>query len=398
MDTSVDLQPVFVNISRSLEFIQKQNAHLEERVMARLHNIETINAGVQFHLSTLHDAIKQNTQKILELKSFNNELQQQLEEMKKKNELLENKLKQFEIEKEKEIELIKDEYETQILKLEKLMTERYEQEAIIRDYTPEKSILTENVWDKFYKTESPTEKLLQSSVKELEDKLKQANLNAQDANTQKDIIWEKMEELKKNHKNEVNNLKKQLDDRKQKILKLEKELQVMKQLATPTLMTNDTISLIWTTGTLFHNFDGKKCETILAAQEFNEPKLYKWNIKILSLEEVENSWSLSIGISKVSEHFTPGRSCGGWGYISNGSKNHAWNHEIYQYGEKYGEGDVITCILKFQKKEEEEESKKLIGTLEFLKNGKSMGIAFNNVIGPVVAAVTSNTKCSISLF
>jgi len=68
-----------------------------------------------------------------------------------------------------------------------------------------------------------------------------------------------------------------------------------------------------------------------------------------------------------------------WGYLSNGQK---YNAGIAQaYGDRYSDGDVITIELEFGSKQ-----------ITFYKNGKSQGVAFQNLSGPVFPAVSSHAE------
>lgn len=72
---------------------------------------------------------------------------------------------------------------------------------------------------------------------------------------------------------------------------------------------------------------------------------------------------------------------GGWGYIGgNGQKIHKSPTGI-NYAAPYGTGDIIGVQLDFEAK-----------TIEFFKNGESLGVAHENLVGPVVAAVSTVGK------
>eukprot|EP01084_Bolivina_argentea_P249978 418645_1 len=69
-----------------------------------------------------------------------------------------------------------------------------------------------------------------------------------------------------------------------------------------------------------------------------------------------------------------------WGYVGGtGGKcsESGWFPDNVPYGEKYTQGDKIECRLNFERK-----------TIEFLKNDKSMGIAFHNLHCAVKPAVS----------
>eukprot|EP00456_Euglypha_rotunda_P015188 TRINITY_DN14859_c0_g1_i13.p1 TRINITY_DN14859_c0_g1~~TRINITY_DN14859_c0_g1_i13.p1 ORF type:complete len:124 (-),score=7.83 TRINITY_DN14859_c0_g1_i13:80-451(-) len=98
--------------------------------------------------------------------------------------------------------------------------------------------------------------------------------------------------------------------------------------------------------------------------------------------ETPNSWRMIAGV--VPSTFT----CmgnkqwvgagGSWGYIA-GTGGKCCNTPLStNFGETWGgKGDVIGVRLDFA-----------TGHLEFLKNGVSQGVAYNNVRGPVHAAVS----------
>jgi hypothetical protein len=75
---------------------------------------------------------------------------------------------------------------------------------------------------------------------------------------------------------------------------------------------------------------------------------------------------------------------GGWCYVGGGG-NKAYNKSSSDaYGEKFIAGDVVGVSLDFDRK-----------TIEFFRNGKSQGVAFDNLKGPVYACISScadNTK------
>ncbi len=69
----------------------------------------------------------------------------------------------------------------------------------------------------------------------------------------------------------------------------------------------------------------------------------------------------------------------GWGYFGNrGSK---WHDGETSHGKGYKTGDAVSCVVDLGQ-----------GTLEFLLNGQSQGVAFSNVEGPVRPAVSIHPK------
>jgi len=94
-----------------------------------------------------------------------------------------------------------------------------------------------------------------------------------------------------------------------------------------------------------------------------------------------NTWKFIVGVVPASFQIN-GLSTwvgaqGGWGYI--GGLGHKNNNSSTNspYGETYTAGDIIGVALNFEMK-----------TIEFLKNGKSFGVAFENLEAPVFAAVS----------
>ncbi len=56
------------------------------------------------------------------------------------------------------------------------------------------------------------------------------------------------------------------------------------------------------------------------------------------------------------------------------------------YGLTYAQGDVITCVVDLDE-----------GTLEFQRNGQSLGVAHDNVKGPVRPAVAMGGGCAVKI-
>jgi hypothetical protein len=94
-----------------------------------------------------------------------------------------------------------------------------------------------------------------------------------------------------------------------------------------------------------------------------------------------NTWKFIIGVVPVRFQINAVStwigSQGGWGYIGGlGHKNHN-SSTNFPYSEPFSTGDIIGIQMDFEK-----------STIEFLKNGKSMGIAYENLAGPVNVAVS----------
>jgi hypothetical protein len=119
------------------------------------------------------------------------------------------------------------------------------------------------------------------------------------------------------------------------------------------------------------------------AAAMNKPGLIQeFSIEILGSPASPNSWRLIVGVVPASFTCTGNKQWVGasesWGYIA-GTGGKCFNQpKSILYGESFGSvGDRITVRMDWSK-----------GTIEFLKNGKSQGIAFNNLVGPVHAAVS----------
>lgn len=80
-----------------------------------------------------------------------------------------------------------------------------------------------------------------------------------------------------------------------------------------------------------------------------------------------------------SKSIRPGYKHVGWGYASSANKFNQDNGiNCVTYGDKFiTNGDTIKCVFNFDSK-----------TIEYYLNGKSLGIAFNNLKGSVKPAVS----------
>jgi len=106
--------------------------------------------------------------------------------------------------------------------------------------------------------------------------------------------------------------------------------------------------------------------------------------------EIINKGSMEIGVVpptfEIKESYNIGNH-GGWAYAHIGTIKgigSTWN--AYAGKEKYGIGDVITVEVDFNKT-----------TITFFKNGKSLGVAFDNVTSPVYPAITIFGNASVRL-
>ena len=122
---------------------------------------------------------------------------------------------------------------------------------------------------------------------------------------------------------------------------------------------------------------------------------HAFQVEVLAAPHTPNSWQGIVGVVPAS------LTCGGskqwvgaggsWGYIG-GTGGKCWTEpKSKEYGEAWGAvGDVIECRLHVDAAG--------VGALEFLKNGRSQGIAFQGVTTPVHAAVSlTATGASVRL-
>jgi len=137
----------------------------------------------------------------------------------------------------------------------------------------------------------------------------------------------------------------------------------------------DSSGWLWSNGTKEFQMNTTTW-TMIMGSEINDKGKHQWSIKLKTLKQTGNSWAMIIGVAKKSHNMNTylGASSDGWGYVLNGKKNHA-SGSGSNYSETYAEGDTITCVLDLSK-----------GELSFKKNGKSLGVAFTNVTGPVCIA------------
>jgi SPRY domain/Sad1 / UNC-like C-terminal len=121
-----------------------------------------------------------------------------------------------------------------------------------------------------------------------------------------------------------------------------------------------------------------KWQTCNGSMAFTHGRV-SFSVKILASPHTSNNWRFIVGVVPVkSAPISWIGSKGSWGYIGGtGGKNYNAG-KSFAYGEKYGdENDLIRCVLDFD-----------ASTIEFFKNGKSQGIAFDNLAGPVYPAVS----------
>ena len=111
---------------------------------------------------------------------------------------------------------------------------------------------------------------------------------------------------------------------------------------------------------------------------------HSFEIHIINDIKTSNQWKYIFGVAPVS--FDPKRTAwlgsqNSWGYIGGtGGKCHIQGKSV-AYGKRYGGQDRIKCVIDFNKR-----------TIEFFRNDKSQGIAFNNLVGAVRPAVSLTGK------
>eukprot|EP01083_Nonionella_stella_P046664 124921_1 len=116
----------------------------------------------------------------------------------------------------------------------------------------------------------------------------------------------------------------------------------------------------------------------------------KFDLDIVQDSNTTNKWRFIFGVAPAS--FEPKSSCwlgsqGSWGYIAGlGGIVHKSDKHV-SYGETFGVKDKISVQLDFQKH-----------TIEFFRNGKSQGVAFTNLNGPVRAGTSmTGTRSAVKL-
>lgn len=119
---------------------------------------------------------------------------------------------------------------------------------------------------------------------------------------------------------------------------------------------------------------------VVGRQEFSNGR-HSFTLEVIQIQKNPILLGCAVAIGVVPSNYTLTTWFGfyhGWGYIDNGRKAHeSGKNELVQYGESYGCGDTITVELDFDEK-----------TIVFYKNGRSLGVAFKNLTGPVYPAVS----------
>jgi len=122
---------------------------------------------------------------------------------------------------------------------------------------------------------------------------------------------------------------------------------------------------------------------VVSRQIFNSGR-HSFEIHIINDIKTSNQWKYIFGVAPIA--FDPKRTAwlgsqNSWGYIGGtGGKCHTVGKSV-AYGKRFGGNDTIKCIIDFNKR-----------TIEFFRNDKSQGIAFNNLNGAVRPAVSLTGK------
>jgi len=142
--------------------------------------------------------------------------------------------------------------------------------------------------------------------------------------------------------------------------------------------------------TVLNTGSNNKWRTVASLLPYSSGRRY-FEILIKELPNSSNSWKICIGV--VPKKFDFGHkklwvgAQGSYGYIGGtGGKCHDQSKSI-SYGAKYGKGDKVGVLLDFDNH-----------TVEFFKNGVNQGVAFEDLSGPVFAAVSiTSTQGSASI-
>eukprot|EP01084_Bolivina_argentea_P245807 411459_1 len=111
-----------------------------------------------------------------------------------------------------------------------------------------------------------------------------------------------------------------------------------------------------------------------------------FSVKIVSIPHTTNTWQICIGAVPIEFKIEHDRHWIGsqhsWSYIG-GTGGKCYNSgKSLNYGDPYGENDIISVLINFENL-----------TIEFFKNGKSQGIAFKNLCkSPVLPAISMTAK------
>ncbi len=122
---------------------------------------------------------------------------------------------------------------------------------------------------------------------------------------------------------------------------------------------------------------GDKWQSVMSARSFSKG-VCRVTVEIVAAQPTPNTWQFVVGLAPPGFPLTTVGLSNSWGYIG-GSGGKCFNvSKSIPYGQAYGKkGDRITMIIDFDDR-----------TLSYELNGVNQGVAFDNVAGPVHAAVS----------
>ncbi|CAK4082477.1 unnamed protein product [Aphanomyces euteiches] len=143
-------------------------------------------------------------------------------------------------------------------------------------------------------------------------------------------------------------------------------------------------SLVFADDGLGVSFNGNETWRMVLGTECFVVGKHRWEIKV----EKASSAYLFVGVASRRANLESflGADEHSWGFIGDGALYYQRNR-VKTYGEPFGEGDVIGLDLDCD-----------LGTLSYTKNGQSLGVAFDNVVGelcPAVAFYSRHQKVSL---
>jgi len=146
--------------------------------------------------------------------------------------------------------------------------------------------------------------------------------------------------------------------------------------------------LIHQDGTSVENQGSNDTWTAIVGNKTFSSGIQEFEVIMVKDARSSNTWKSIVGVVpvnfRVSEHAWLG-SQNSWGYIGGtGGKCHRVG-KSEMYGREFGQGARIRVRMNFPKK-----------TLEFFLNGKSQGVAFTNLVGPLMPAVSLTGTGSIA--
>jgi len=116
-----------------------------------------------------------------------------------------------------------------------------------------------------------------------------------------------------------------------------------------------------------------------------------FSLRIVTLPATTNTWKVCVGAVPIEFNIKADRHWVGaqhsWSYIG-GTGGKCYNSgKSVSYGESYKDKDVVSVLLNFES-----------GNIEFFKNGKSQGVAFQNLKHAVIPAVSFTAKgCQLEI-